>query len=125
MPSGWCSARVSYTGVSAPGAAVCCACMHEAQSRRRQRVPIHTLPLTALVKGCAVTGRCMTLAFELNVIIGTPLGGLRAWPDGPALPRTTVLAQAVGVHSDLAVIVPDFEQVVESWRGLRAGVHRC
>src|SRR5215475_448622 len=119
MPSGWCSARVSYTGVSAPGAAVCCACMQEAQSRRRQRVPNHTLPLTDLVTSCAVTVRCMTLSFELNVIIGAPLVGLCAWPDGPALPRATILAQAVGVHSDLAVVAPDFEQVVESWSGFR------
>src|SRR5262249_51350391 len=70
MPSGWCSARVSYTGVAAPGAVVCCACMHEAQSRRRQRVPSHTLPLTALVKSCAVTVRCITLSFELKALSG-------------------------------------------------------
>src|SRR5262245_57554156 len=109
-------------GVSAPGTAVCCACMHEAQSRRRQRVPNHTLPLTDLAKSCAVTVRCMTLAFKLNVIIGAPLVGLRAWPEGPALPRTAVPAQAAGAHSDLAVVAPDFEQVVESRRGFRAGV---
>src|SRR5215475_12523977 len=119
MPSGWGSPRVSYTGVAAPGATVCCACMHEAQSRRKQRVPNHTLPRTDPAKSCAVAGRCMTLAFELNVIIGAPLGGLRAWPDGPALPRATVLAQAVRVHPDLAVVAPDFEQVVESWSGFR------
>src|SRR5215510_10175705 len=121
MPSGWCSARVSYTGVSAPGAVACCACIHEAQSRRRQRVPGHTLSLIALVKGCAVTRRCITLAFELDVIIGAPLGGVRAWPDGPALPGAAVLAQAVGVHAELAVVAPDFEQVVEARCGLGTG----
>src|SRR4029450_7578099 len=84
-------------GVSAPGAGVCCACMHEEQSRRRQRVPNHTLPRTDPTKSCAVTVRCMTLALELNVIIGAPLGGLCAWPDSPALPRASVLAQAAGV----------------------------
>src|SRR5262245_35587656 len=109
-------------GVAAPGAAVCCACMHEAQSRRRQRVHHHTLPRTAPAKSCAVTVRCMPLAFELNVIIGAPLVGLRAWPDGPALPRTTVPAQAAGAHSDLAVVAPDFEQIVKARRGFRAGV---
>src|SRR5262249_30186516 len=114
MPSGWCSARVSYTGVAAPGAVVCCACIHEAQSRRRQRVPSHTLPRTDPDKSFAVTVPCITLSLGLNVIISAPLGGLCAWPDGPALPRATVLAQAVGVHSDLAMVTPDFEQVVES-----------
>src|SRR5262249_56972481 len=75
-------------------------------------------------KSCAITARRMTLAFELNIIIGAPLGGLCAWPDSPTLPRATVLAQAVGVYSDLAVVAPDFEQIVESRRGFRTGVDR-
>src|SRR6266403_15074 len=58
-------------GVTAPGATVCCACMHEAQSRRRQRVPRHTLPLTDPTKSCAVTVRCMTLSFANEHSLGT------------------------------------------------------
>src|SRR4029453_3131379 len=111
-------------GVPAPGPTVCCACMHEAQSRRRQRVLSHTLLRTDPAKSCAVTVRCMTLALELNVIIGAPLVGLRTWPDGPALPRPPAPAQTAGAHSDLAVVAPDFEQVVESRRGFRAGINR-
>src|SRR5262249_44784432 len=85
----------------------------------------NTLPSTALGKDYAATVRCMPLPWELNVIIGAPFGSLRAWPDGPALPRATVFAQAAGVHPDLAVVAPDFEQVVESRRGFRTGVDRC
>ena len=76
----------------------------------------HSLPLPKQVQGFDVIVCTTTSPFELNVIVGAPLGRPLARPDGPAFPRTAIFSQAACMHSDLAVVAPDFEQIVQPWR---------
>ena len=109
MPSGWCSARVSYLSLSTPGATVCCAPRQEAHSSTRQRVPGHKRPRSSPGKGFTGTVRCMTLPFALNVTVGKPLDRPLAWPDGPAFTHTA-WPQTACMYSELAVVAPAFMQ---------------